>query len=82
MDIYQAAEQHKVDIEDILQDMKRELDNYKELAEKTKESLKESRERIALGFLFMRKTILKKIVGNLLDKVRKLYMNERSSRNF
>ena len=62
--------------------MKRELDNYKELAEKTKESLKESRERIALGFLFMRKTILKKIVGNLLDKVRKLYMNERSSRNF
>ena len=47
VDIYQAAEQHKVDIEDILQDMKRELDNYKERAEKTKESLKESRERIA-----------------------------------
>ena len=47
VDIYQAAEQHKVDIEDILQDMKRELDNYKERAEKAKESLKESRERIA-----------------------------------
>ena len=47
VDIYQAAEQHKVDIEDILKDMTREVDKYKEHAENAQESLKESRERIA-----------------------------------
>ena len=46
-DIHQAAEQHKVDIEEIEQEMKREIAEYKEHLEKIRESFKRSRERIA-----------------------------------
>ena len=46
VDIHQAAEQHKVDIEEIVEKMKREIAHYEECAESTRESLKRSRERI------------------------------------
>ena len=46
-DIHQAAEQHEVDIEEIVQEMKRKIADHKEQAEKTKESFNRSRESIA-----------------------------------
>lgn len=46
LDIHQAAEQHKIDIEEIVEKMKREIAHYEEYAESTRESLKRSRERI------------------------------------
>ena len=46
VDIHQAAEEHKVDIEEIVEKMKREIAYYTEHVEKTKESLRRSRDRI------------------------------------
>ena len=47
VDIDQAAEQHRVDIEDIVQEMKRKIADHKEQAERTKESFNRSGESIA-----------------------------------
>ena len=46
MDIHQAAEQPKIDIEEIVEKMKREIAHYEEYTKSTRESLKRSRERI------------------------------------
>ena len=45
--IDQAAEKHKVDIEDIVEEMKREIAVYEEQLKRTNESLRRSRQRIA-----------------------------------
>ena len=45
--IHQAAEQHKVDIEEIVQEMKREIAVYKEEMKRIDESLRRGRQRIA-----------------------------------
>ena len=45
--IDRAAEQHKVDIEEIVQEMKSKIADYTEHVKRTKTSLKRSRERIA-----------------------------------
>ena len=45
--IDQAAEQHKVDIEEIVEEMKREIAVYKEQMKRTNESLRRGRQRIA-----------------------------------
>ena len=47
VDIDQAAEQHKVNIEEIVKEMKNEIAGYEEHVEKTKEFCKKSREKIA-----------------------------------
>ena len=47
VDIDQAAEQHKVEIEDIVQEMKRKIADHKEKAERTQEFFNRSRECIA-----------------------------------
>ena len=47
MDIHQAAELHKVPIEETVQKMKRKTADYTERVEKTKESLRKGRERVA-----------------------------------
>ena len=47
MSIHQAAEQHKVDIEEIVEEMKREIAVYEEQMTKTNESLRRGRQRIA-----------------------------------
>ena len=44
--IDQAAEQHKVDIEEIVEEMKREIAVYKEQMKRTNESLRRGRQRI------------------------------------
>ena len=45
--IHQAAEQHKVDIEEIVEEMKREIAVYEEQIKRTNESLRRGRQRIA-----------------------------------
>ena len=47
VDIHQAAEEPKVDIEEIVKEMKREISYHTERVERTKESLRRSRDRIA-----------------------------------
>ena len=47
VDIDQAAEQHRVDIDNIVQEMKRKITDYKEQAERTKGSFNRSGESIA-----------------------------------
>ena len=47
VDIHRTAEQHKVDIEEIVQEMKSKIAIYTEHVKRTKTSLKRSRERIA-----------------------------------
>ena len=69
-DIHQAAEQHKVDIEEIVQEMKREIAEYKEHLEKTRESLKRSRERIA--------TARNKVMTSVEELVRILKEHEKA----
>ena len=46
MDIHQAAEQRRADIEEIVEEMKKEIARYEEFAKSTRESLKKSREKI------------------------------------
>ena len=45
--IHQAAEQHKVDIEDVVEEMKREIAVYEEQMKSIDESLRRGRQRIA-----------------------------------
>ena len=45
--IHQAAEQHKVDIEDVVEEMKREIAVYEEQMKRIDESLRRGRQRIA-----------------------------------
>ena len=47
MDIHQAAEQRKVDIKEIVQEMKKKIAEYTENMERTKKSFRKSRETIA-----------------------------------
>ena len=46
VDIHQAAEQRRADIEEIVEEMKKEIARYEEFAKSTRESLKKSREKI------------------------------------
>ena len=46
MDIHQAAEQRRADIEEIVEEMKKEIARYEEFAKSTRESLKKTREKI------------------------------------
>ena len=63
VDIHQAAEQRKIDIEEIVEKMKREIAHYEEYAESTRESLKRSRERI---------TTVRKEVRKSAEELRRL----------
>ena len=46
MDIQQAAEQHKVDIEEVVKEIKRGIADYEGLVERKRESFRKSKERI------------------------------------
>ena len=46
VDIQQAAEQHKVDIEEVVKEMKRGIADYEDLVERKRESFRKSKERI------------------------------------
>ena len=71
MDIHQAAEESKVDIEEILEDMKKEIADYKEHKEKTNDStLRESREKIA--------TARNKVMTSVEELVRLLHEHEKA----
>ena len=70
MDIHQAAEEHKVDIEKIVQEMKIEIADHEEHAEKTKNSLRKSRERIS--------TARKKVMTSVEELIRLLHEHEKA----
>ena len=70
VDIHQAAEEHKVDIEEIVEEMKSEIAYHTERVERTKESLRRSRETIA--------TARKKVVKCVQDLIRLLHEHEKT----
>ena len=70
MDIHQAAEESKVDIEEIVEDMKKEIADYKERKEKTNDSLRECREKIA--------TARNKVMTSVEELVRLLHEHEKA----
>ena len=70
MDIHQAAEEHKVDIEEIVQEMKIEIADHEEHAEKTKNSLRKSRERIS--------TARNKVMTSVEELIRLLHEHEKA----
>ena len=70
VDIHQAAEEPKVDIEEIVKEMKREIAYHTERVERTKESLRRSRERIA--------TARNKVVKCVQDLIRLLHEHEKT----
>ena len=70
VDIQHAAEQNKVDIEKIVEEMKREIAYHTERVERTKESLRRSRERIA--------TARNKVVKSVQDLIRLLHEHEKT----
>ena len=70
VDIHQAAEEHKVDIEEIVEEMKREIAYHTERVERTKESLRRSRERIA--------TARNKVVKCVQELIRLLHEHEKT----
>ena len=69
MDIHQAAEQRKVDIEEMVQEMKKKIADYTENMERTKQSFKKSRERIA--------TARNKVVTSVEELMRLLQEHEK-----
>ena len=69
-DIHQAAEPPKVDIEEIVEEMKREIAYHTERVERTKESLRRSRDRIA--------TARNKVVKCVQDLIRLLQEREKT----
>ena len=70
VDIHQAAEEHKVDIEEIVQEMKIEIADHEEHAEKTKNSLRKSRERIS--------TARNKVMTSVEELIRLLLEHEKA----
>ena len=70
VDIHQAAEEHKVDIEKIVQEMKIEIADHEEHAEKTKNSLRKSRERIS--------TARNKVMTSVEELIRLLHEHEKA----
>ena len=70
VDIHQAAEEPKVDIEEIVKEMKREIAYHTERVERTKESLRRSGDRIA--------TARNKIVKCVQDLIRLLQEHEKT----
>ena len=70
VDIHQAAEETKVDIEEIVKEMKREIAYHTERVERTKESLRRSRDRIA--------TARNKVVKCVQDLIRLLQEHEKT----
>ena len=70
VDIHQAAEEHKVDIEEIVEEMKREIAYHTERVERTKESLRRSRDRIA--------TARNKVIKCVQDLIRLLQEHEKT----
>ena len=70
VDIHQAAEEPKVDIEEIVKEMKREIAYHTERVERTKESLRRSRDRIA--------TARNKAVKCVQDLIRLLQEHEKN----
>ena len=69
VDILQAAEEPKADIEEIVEEMKREIAYHTECVERTKESLRRSRERIA--------TARNKVVKCVQELIRLLHEHEK-----
>ena len=69
MDIHQAAEQRKVDIEEMVQEMKKKIADYTENMERTKQSFRKSRERIA--------TARNKVVNSVEELMRLLQEHEK-----
>ena len=69
MDIHQAAEQRKVDIEEMVQEMKKKIVDYTENMERTKQSFRKSRERIA--------TARNKVVTSVEELMRLLQEHEK-----
>ena len=70
VDIHQAAEEPKADIEEIVEEMKIEIAYHTERVELTKESLRRSRERIA--------TARNKVVKCVQELIRLLHEHERT----
>ena len=70
MDIHQAAEQQKVPIEETVQEMRRKTANYTERVEKTKESLRKGRERVA--------TARNKVMTSVEELIRLLREHEKA----
>ena len=70
VDIHQAAEEPKADIEKIVQEMKIEIAYHTERVERTKESLRRSRERIA--------TARNKVVKCVQEHIRLLQEHEKT----
>ena len=70
VDIHQAAEEPKADIEEIVEEMKREIAYHTERVERTKESLRRSRERIA--------TARNKVVKCVQELIRLLHEHEKT----
>ena len=70
MDIHQAAELHKVPIEETVQKMKRKTADYTERVEKTKESLRKGRERVA--------TARNKVMTSVEELIRLLREHEKA----
>ena len=70
VDIHRAAEEHKVDIEQIVGEMKREIAYHTERVEITKESLRRCRERIA--------TARSKVVKCVQELIRLLHEHEKT----
>ena len=70
MDIHQAAEQQKVPIEETVQEMRRKTANYTERVEKTKESLRKGRERVA--------TARSKVMTSVEELIRLLREHEKA----
>ena len=66
--IDQAAKQHKIDIEEIVEEMKNGIADYKEHVEKTKEFSRKSREKIA--------TARSKVMTSLEELIRLLKKHE------
>ena len=70
VDIQQAAEQHKVDIEEVVKEMKRGIADYEELVERKRESFRKSKERIV--------TARNKVMTSVEELVRLLQEHEKT----
>ena len=70
VDIQQAAEQHKVDIEEVVKEMKRGIADYEGLVERKRESFRKSKERIV--------TARNKVMTSVEELVRLLQEHEKT----
>ena len=70
VDIQQAAEQHKVDIEEVVKEIKRGIADYEGLVERKRESFRKSKERIV--------TARNKVMTSVEELVRLLQEHEKT----